>query len=187
MTKAVALQTGEIAYTLKTSERLRTVRLTIYADGRVVVTAPPMVAMTAIERLVQRKSAWIANKLAHFKRAPQRTVIHVGRNGLREHKDRALALVSARLAHFNAFYGLRFNKVMIKQQKSRWGSCSKKQNLNFNYKIAFLPSHLADYIIVHELCHLAEFNHSKVFWAHVARALPQWRALRKELARFTVR
>ena len=87
----------------------------------------------------------------------------------------------ARLLHFNAFYKLPLRKVFIKNLKSRWGSCSEKGNLNFNYKLVFLPAEIVDYIIVHELCHLKEFNHSDAFWAEVEKVLPNHIALRKEL------
>jgi len=83
--------------------------------------------------------------------------------------------------YFNAMYGLRCNRITIRNQKTRWGSCSRKGNLNFNYKIALLPQRLADYIIVHELCHLGEFNHSRKFWALVAQTMPDHVDLRKEL------
>ena len=87
------------------------------------------------------------------------------------------------LLHFNTFYKLPLRKIFIKNLKSRWGSCSEKGNLNFNYKIIFLPPDVADYIVVHELCHIKEFNHSKNFWAEVAKTLPKYAALRKELRR----
>lgn len=90
------------------------------------------------------------------------------------HKERARALVHARLAHWSAHYGCSYGRVAIRDQRTRWGSCSSKQNLNFNYRIIFLPLHLADYIIVHEVCHLLELNHGPQFWAHVARACPEY-------------
>lgn len=94
------------------------------------------------------------------------------------HKERARELVHARLLHWNQFYNHPYKRVAIRNQRSRWGSCSTKQNLNFNYRIVFLPEILVDYIIVHELCHLAEFNHSSAFWSHVEKTLPDY-ALRK--------
>ena|SRR3989338_11284559 len=97
------------------------------------------------------------------------------------YKEAARALVHARLAHFNMTYGFIWGRVAIRNQKSRWGSCSKKGNLNFSYRIALLPRELADYVIVHELCHLGEFNHSPRFWALVARACPEHRTLRARL------
>ena len=107
------------------------------------------------------------------------------RRGTREHyakhREAARALVHARLAHYNQLYGYRFGKVFIRNTRSRWGSCSSRGNLNFNYKVALLPLELADYIVVHELCHLAEFNHSPKFWALVERTMPEHRRLRKAL------
>lgn len=88
-----------------------------------------------------------------------------------------------RLAHFNTRYSFAIGRVAIRNQKSRWGSCSKKGNLNFNYRIVLLPAHLADYVIVHELCHIGEFNHSRKFWVLVAQAAPDWRRHRAELKR----
>jgi predicted metal-dependent hydrolase len=99
----------------------------------------------------------------------------------RKHKESARILVHARLSYFNTFYGLSWKKVFIKNSKSRWGSCSEVGNLNFNYKILFLPSEVQDYLIVHELCHLAEFNHGPNFWAQMGRTLPNYRELRKKL------
>ena len=98
-----------------------------------------------------------------------------------KHKEVALKLAEERVRHFNALYGFAFNKIQIRNQKTRWGSCSKKGNLTFNYKIALLPQRLADYIVVHELCHLGQFNHSEKFWNLVARAIPDHLAIRKEL------
>lgn len=87
-----------------------------------------------------------------------------------------------RLAYFNQLYGCRIGKISIRKQRSRWGSASKSSgNLNFNYRIVFLPAELADYLVVHELCHLVEANHSSRFWAQVARSLPQHKALRQQL------
>ena len=96
-------------------------------------------------------------------------------------RSKALELAQERVAHFNKAFNFRFNNINIKNQKTRWGSCSRKGNLNFNYKIALLPQRLSDYIIVHELCHLGQFNHSQKFWNLVARAMPDYLDIRKEL------
>jgi predicted metal-dependent hydrolase len=99
----------------------------------------------------------------------------------------ARARVEERLVHFNAFYNFSYNDVRIKNVKTRWGSCSTKGNLNFNYKIALLPPHLVDYIIVHELCHLEQMNHSVKFWSLVAKTIPDYRVRRAELRHQAVR
>lgn len=97
------------------------------------------------------------------------------------HKTPALDLVTIRLAHFNSIYNFTYHRITIRNQSSRWGSCSRKGNLSFNYRLALLPPELADYIIVHELCHLGEFNHSKKFWDLVEKTIPNWRILRNNL------
>ena len=105
-----------------------------------------------------------------------------GKKRYEKYKEEARRLVHERLAYYNsAFYQYPYGRVSIKNHKTRWGSCSSKGNLNFNYKIVFLPQHLADYIIVHELCHLGEFNHSAAFWKLVERADPEYRKHRIEL------
>ena len=99
----------------------------------------------------------------------------------KENKERALLIVKDRIEYFNTFYNFKWNRIVIRNQKTRWGSCSKKGNLNFNYKIALLPPKSADYIIVHELCHLGEFNHSQKFWDLVGETIPDYKAIRKDL------
>jgi hypothetical protein len=104
-----------------------------------------------------------------------------------KYKIVALELVKSRLEYFNTFYNLKYNRVSIKNQKTRWGSCSRKGNLNFNYKIALLPPKMADYIIVHELCHLAEFNHSQNFWNLVAKQITDYKEIRNSLRKNTLK
>jgi predicted metal-dependent hydrolase len=103
------------------------------------------------------------------------------RRAYEKYKEAARTLVLSRLHHFNTFYGFKIGRVSIRDQKTRWGSCSTKGNLNFSYRIALIAPKLADYIVVHELCHLGEFNHSQRFWDLVARMFPDYRLLKSEL------
>ena len=104
-----------------------------------------------------------------------------------KYREAARELVKEKLTHFNQFYNFKFNKVFIKRHKRRWGSYSSKRNLNFNYKIIFLPPALADYLIVHELCHLGEMNHSKKFWTLVAHTTKNYKFLNKKLKKTVIR
>jgi len=98
-----------------------------------------------------------------------------------KYKDQAKIFVINKVAELNKNYGYKINRITIRNQKTRWGSCSKKGNMNFNYKIVLLPEKLAEYIIVHEICHLGEFNHSANFWNLVAQTIPDYKEKRKEL------
>lgn len=101
-------------------------------------------------------------------------------------REQARRLVENRLGYFNKFYNFKINRVAIKNTSSRWGSCSSLGNLNFNYKIIYLRPELADYLIVHELCHLGELNHSKKFWALVGQTTPNYVEINRELRRTPV-
>ncbi len=96
----------------------------------------------------------------------------------------ARRLAAERLAHFAGVYGIRHGAVSIRKQRTRWGSASTSGNLSFNFRIVYLPPELADYIVIHELCHLAHMNHSKQFWELVSRADPEWKKHRALLRRY---
>lgn len=91
------------------------------------------------------------------------------------HKEHARRVVANRLEYYNQHYQFVYNRVSIRNQRRCWGSCTSLKNLNFSYKLLFLPDHLRDYIIVHELCHLQELNHGKAFWALVAQQIPHYK------------
>jgi hypothetical protein len=103
-----------------------------------------------------------------------------------QYKNQARCLVRQRLEYYNQFYNFKYYRVSIKDQRSRWGSCSGLGNLNFNYRLASLPDELADYIIVHELCHLKEMNHSARFWRLVAQTIPDYLGRRRELKKIRI-
>lgn len=109
------------------------------------------------------------------------------KNDFELHKASALALVNTRVEHFNSIYGFTFNMIRIKNTTSRWGSCSNKGNLNFNYRMVFLTEKITDYIVVHELCHLQEFNHSQKFWKLVERTIPDYIEIRQELKHLRIK
>jgi len=91
------------------------------------------------------------------------------------HKESAREVIHERLLHWNQFYNFEYNRVAIRNQRRCWGSCTSLKNLNFSYKLLFLPPHLIDYIVVHELCHLQELNHGQNFWSLVAQQVPDYK------------
>ncbi len=107
--------------------------------------------------------------------------------GYNDNKIKAINFAKERLNYYNKFYNFPYNKIFIKNHKARWGSCSIRNNINFNYRIIFLSQELADYIIVHELCHLKEMNHSRKFWVLVEKIFPDYKKVRKELYKIRFR
>jgi len=97
------------------------------------------------------------------------------------YRRQAQAIVAERLALWNQRYGFTYHRVTIKEQKTRWGSCSRQGNLNFNWRLLLAPLDILDYVLIHELSHLKEQNHSARFWAVVALACPEYRARRQWL------
>ncbi len=177
----IILKKKKIEYTLKKSKRARVMRLAIYPGGAFVVTAPWWASQRVIERFIIEKAQWVIGKIEYLKRFPVQVFPRSGKREFAKHKDVALTLAQNRIDYFNRHYNFKVNKIAIRNQKTRWGSASRKGNLNFNYKIALLPSHLSDYIIVHELCHLGAFDHSQKFWSLVMQTIPNHKALRREL------
>lgn len=171
----------KLAYTLRRSNRARRMRLAVYCDGSVVVTTPPWLQQSIIEKFIADKKQWIINKIDFFKSMDRKPVRIFSDGDYLKHKNEVLTLVLNQINEFNKDYGFSFNRISIRNQKTRWGSCSKNRNLNINYKIIFLPKRHRDYIIVHELCHLREFNHSHKFWSLVEEIIPDYSEIRKEL------
>ncbi len=173
-----------INFKLKQNRRTKNVRLTVYCDGTVVVSTPVGITFDKIIGFLTKKSEWVLQKLEFFKTHPVVIGPKTTRRDYLRLKQQALNLANLKVEEFNRFYGFEYNQINIKNQKTRWGSCSKKGNLNFNYKIINLPDHLLNYLVVHELCHLKEMNHKKCFWDLVAKTAPDYKILRKNLQKF---
>ena len=179
--KELTVNDQKINYQLRSSHRALSMRLAIYGDGSVIVTKPYRLNENIVEHFLKQKINWIIEKIANVSKLKN---LHAGRDNQKHYlanKEAALKLIQEKLDKQNKFYQLEYNRVSVRNQITRWGSCSKSRNLNFNYKILFLRSDLADYIIVHELCHLKEFNHSANFWALVAKNIPDFKVKRQEL------
>ncbi len=173
-----------IPYTIKRSRRSRYMRLIVRPGGVVVLTVPWGSSEAAIMRFIERQSAWLARavrKMASLIPLPAR-----GRRAYLKHKEVARSFIQERVDFWSAIYKLPYRRIAIRDTKARWGSCSREGNLNFSYALFFLPKALADYVIVHEICHLKEHNHSKEFWMLVECAIPDYKEKRAELRRYAL-
>jgi hypothetical protein len=186
MKKEIEVCEKKIEYTLRISKRARRMRLAVYCDGSCVVTVPRTMNENLVEKFIIEKAQWVINKIDLFKKSGYRPRKINSKAEFLQHKARAFEIVKNRIGYFNQFYNFRFNSINIKNQKTRWGSCSKKGNLNFNYKIALITPEMADYIVVHELCHLGEFNHSQNFWGLVSKTLPNYLEIKNQFKKINI-
>ena len=146
---------------IRKSSRAKRMSIAVHRDGSVVAVQPARVGLERFLKLLQEKFVWIEETLKKFN---GRTSLISLRHSASERATlsrSARQIVEDRLIHFNQFYNFEYKRIAIRNQKTRWGSCSSRGNLNFNYRIALLQPELQDYLIVHELCHLKEFNHSR--------------------------
>ncbi len=161
-----------VPYRILRSER-KTIALEITREGEVVVRAPRRMTNEQIAQFVKDKSAWLEKHLA--KRAAQPVEKPFTTEEIRELADRALQIIPPRVAHYAQKIGVTYGRITVRNQHTRWGSCSSKGNLNFNCLLVLTPPEVMDYVIVHELCHRKELNHSARFWAEVARVMPDYK------------
>lgn len=173
-----------IRYSVRASRRARRLSVTVRPGGEVVVIAPHGVTSFAVERFVRAHAGWIARAIRRMAGLRDHVFLPRTRRSYLRHKEEARRLVHALLLCHAPRRGLRYGKVFVKDLRRNWGSCSERGNLNFNYKLALLPAPLAEYVVVHELCHLAHFDHSPRFWALVESLLPDHRERRKALQRY---
>jgi len=148
----------------------------------VIISIPKMLPYQFAVSIVQRQRQWILDGIS---KQQNNHWLPIGA-GYKKDKTAARALIMRKLAQHNEYYQLIWGRVAIRDQSSRWGSCSSRGNLNFNWRILHLPEELQDYIVIHELCHLKHQNHSASFWSLVAEQVPEHRYVRKQLQTFSL-
>ncbi len=156
----------------------KTISIEISKDLKVIVRAPFFTTKKQINRFIEEKSDWInrhfeivKNRVDNEKNTPKFT-----EDEIKAFIKQAKAIIPERAEYFAEIMGVKFNRISIKHQVTRWGSCSAKGNLNFNCLLVLCPPEVRDYVIIHELCHLKELNHSQGFWNEVARYCPDYKA-----------
>lgn len=195
MSESAKLILASFAYTLRRSSRARRLGITLYPSGDVIVTVPKRAPLFLVERFLKQKQEWIEHHRTRFEKRRERAgglvLPKASRADYLAKKAEALKLVHEKLAHFAEIYrssadlqhaDFVYRRISIKNLRTRWGSCSRRGNLNFSYRIIYLPPELQDYLVVHELCHLGEFNHSAKFWELVAVTIPEYKKHRVKLA-----
>ena len=157
----------------------RTVSLQIVPGGEVLVRCPKRMPNGDIRRFVESKSGWIEKHLEKQTAAARLPAFSDGQ--LQALACQARQTVPERAAYFAPLVGVTYGRITIRSQHTLWGSCSSKGNLNFNCLLMLTPPEVLDYVVVHELCHRKEMNHSARFWAEVEHVLPDYEIRRKWL------
>ncbi|EKD43831.1 MAG: hypothetical protein ACD_72C00100G0002 [uncultured bacterium] len=177
----IIISNQKVEFTHRRLARSRSVRLSIRAGGKLTITTPLFFSQNKVEKFLTQQSSWILDKLKFYQEKSAVSIFPHTHKDYLINKSKALKLVRENLAKLNAVYGFKYSKITIRNQSSRWGSCSKDGNLNFNYKMIYLSQEISEYIVAHELCHLKEMNHGRNFWQLVAKTVPHWKILRKQL------
>ena len=150
--------------------RRKTLSLQITPNGQIIIRCPAGMNRQAIDSFVRSKQQWIEKHLKQITcRPPAPPLTPQEQKAL---FDRAAAIIPPRVAYYARQMGVTYGRITIRSQRTRWGSCSSAGNLNFNCLLVLAPTEVLDYVVVHELCHRKEMNHSPRFWAEVAKVYP---------------
>ncbi len=163
--------------------RRKTLALQVRRDLSVVVRAPFRTSERKIRRFVEEHLSWIEKQRSRIAEAvsEEPEVQLLTEQELRAMKEIARRDLTVRVERFAPLIGVSYGRIAIRRQKTKWGSCSSKGNLNFNCLLMLVPETVRDYVVVHELCHRRQMNHSPAFWSEIERVLPEYRDAKKWL------
>ena len=179
MEKTQKRKTEHVSYGLIRARR-KTMALKVSEDGTVTVRIPYGVRPEEADRFVEAHVDWIRKRIAECRERAAARPAYTDRE--REAGKRlAKELLLKKCRYFAERMGVSYGTVTVREQKTRWGSCSAKGNLNFNWRLLLMPERVMDYVIVHELAHRREMNHSAAFWQIVETYLPDYRERRQWL------
>ncbi len=155
----------------------KTISIEIKPDSLVLVRAPFMMKDAEIRKFVKEKESWILEHLqkAEARKSQQGHIEKLTMEEIHKLADLALKVIPVKAKHYANLMNVRYGRITIRNQKTKWGSCSGKGNLNFNCLLMLAPDEVVDYVVVHELCHLIEMNHSKAFWEQVEQVMPDYK------------
>ncbi|MCR5089838.1 MAG: M48 family metallopeptidase [Oscillospiraceae bacterium] len=157
----------------------KSLALTVLKDGEIQVRAPYYISDREIREFTEKHSDWIRKQRQTLSRAENQ--VRLTEEELIKLAEAAKLDLPQRVAFFSSRMGIAYGRITIRNQKSKWGSCSSEGNLNFNCLLMLAPENVRDYVVVHELCHRRQMNHSPAFWAEVESVLPDYRERRRWL------
>lgn len=155
--------------------RRKTIGLQIKEQGIVTVRVPAFASENDIAKALKANEKWIQFNLKKAEERAKYAKPRFSAVEINEMAEKAVKIIPDKVRHYAELMGVTYGRVTIRNQKTRWGSCSSKGNLNFNCLLMCAPEKVLDYVIIHELCHRMEMNHSKRFWLLVEKYMPSYR------------
>ena len=166
-------------YSLTRSKR-KTLSIRVTKDATLDVRAPLMMPLSEIEKFIAQKQAWITKAVKNIKERAE-SAVYITKEQEMLLRQKAKTLIPERVSYYAGIMGVTPETITITGAKKRWGSCSGKNSLNFSWRLILGDIDVVDYVVVHELSHLIERNHSKRFWAVVAKFMPDYKDRQKKL------
>ena len=170
--------------------RRRTLALEVREGGEVIVRAPLYSRKAEIDAFVKAHENWIITKynlMITKQNSKPEHVFPEPEEINAEELNRIKAKFAERTAYYAGLINVTYNGITVRNQKTRWGSCSSEGNLNFNCRLLFVPDRIVDYVVIHELAHRRFMNHSKAFWKEVEKYMPDYKERKKLLSRFAIK
>lgn len=174
-------KTDTFTYNLIRADR-KSMSLRVAQDGTITVRAPYRVPAGEADWFVESHKDWILSRISAYEKVKELRPVYT--EAEREAgRKRAKKALEEKCRFFAGRMGVSYGRIAVREQKTRWGSCSAKGNLNFNWKLILMPEEILDYLVVHELAHRIEMNHSPAFWRVVEREIPDYKERRAWLKR----
>lgn len=179
MRKIVAVEgVGNVLF--ERSVRAKYINISVRHSGTVRVAVPGRTSYEKALEFVHSKSDWVNKHLSRMEKVEKKIPL------AKVEKAHARKILIPRLKYLAEKHGFEYNRVALRNQKTRWGSCSSTNNINLNINLAALPQDLMDYVILHELTHTKVKNHSKDFWNHLGKHIPNPKLQNKKLKNYAI-
>lgn len=153
--------------------RRKTLSISITNDLKLLVKAPLSMPEKEIDKFIRQKNFWIYKQMKRMEKEAENRTRYTPEQE-REYREKARRVLTEKSDHYKKILGVDYKKIRIGDQKTRWGSCSSIGTISYNWRLILMPEEIQDYVVVHELCHLIEMNHSKAFWEKVESVIPDY-------------
>lgn len=164
----------------------KTLGLQVKSDGAVTVRVPYRVSDETVKLFIEKHTGWILQKRQRWRAQTEVPVTRLPEVVTEAGKRQIRQLIMQRVEYYADIMGIAYGRITMRNQKTRWGSCSSDGNLNFNCRLLFVPKELVDYVVVHELAHRRHMDHSPAFWQEVEKYMPDYKERRKQLKKYSI-